>query len=94
MAPPAPLAPIDAPPAVGSTAQAQAEIAAMADRMVTSFSVGRIGRGGRDGHAVRMSLALGASPEGSVDAAGGEVRVDLDGRASPGGAVVPSEDHR
>jgi len=65
MAPPAPLAPIDAPPSAGSAAHAQAEIAAMADRMVTSFSVGRIGRGGRDGHTVRMSLALGA--HGKVD---------------------------
>lgn len=66
-------------PAAGSAAHAQAEIAAMAERMVTAFSVGRVGPGGERGHAIRMSLALGAGT-GLGQASGVlEVELHLDG---------------
>lgn len=56
-------------PATGGSAQAHAEAAALADRLVTSMRVGRVGK---DGHEVRMKLALRRD-------AGLEVRLRLDG---------------
>ena len=60
--PPALLPPIAQsapPPLVAGSAAAHAEAAAMAEKLVTQLRVGRVGR---DGHEVRMKLAIrGAS---------------------------------
>ncbi len=60
------------------TAQALAELAAMADSMVTSVS---IGRQGADGHALRMKLDLGA--RGAVDVRLSLLEDDLEVALSP-----------
>jgi len=63
--------------ALGSPAQVLAEVAAMAERMVTSMSIGRIGQ---NGHALRMKLSLGRGSTARVDLRlhDDELEVDLE----------------
>jgi hypothetical protein len=65
-----------APVSAHRTSLVLAEVAAMADQMVTSMSLGRVGR---DGHALKMKLSLGKRGSLDVNLAlrGDDLEIDL-----------------